>query len=66
MPASVNACASLLTLFFAPSPVRNYADAKNVEHGAVRRVSPGNAGAGNHPAALAVRGLVRLLGSLGR
>jgi glutamate-1-semialdehyde 2,1-aminomutase len=28
VPASVNACASLLTLFFAPSPVRNYADAK--------------------------------------
>jgi glutamate-1-semialdehyde 2,1-aminomutase len=28
VPASVNACASLLTLFFAESPVRNYVDAK--------------------------------------
>jgi len=28
VPASVNACASLLTLFFTQSPVRNYAEAK--------------------------------------
>jgi glutamate-1-semialdehyde 2,1-aminomutase len=29
VPGQVNACASLLTLFFAPAPVRNYADAKH-------------------------------------
>ena len=62
-PPSINSSASLLTLFFAESPVRDYADAKRSSTARFAAFHREMLRAGNHPATLAVRGLVRLLGS---
>ncbi len=59
---TVNRVGSMLTLFFTGGPVRNLKEAQEIRPDAVPEIFRGDAGSGDLPAALAIRGLVRLPG----
>ena len=60
VPATINQLGSMLTVFFAPGPVTDYASAKTADTRAIRRVLPRDARIARVPAAFAVRGHVRI------
>ena len=59
---TVNRVGSMLTLFFTAGPVSTLEEAKKSDLDAVPEVLPGDAGGGDLPAALAIRGPVHLPG----